>query len=88
MMADMASRKEAMAHARCGGCEKGKCPKTAKECDPTSDCCLSCPMCYVMLLPVSIGHSDPVSVSLEYPAWTPSYAYQYSVSPWKPPNAA
>jgi len=88
LMADIASRMEAMAHSGCGECAKGKCPKSSKECNPTSDCCLSCPMCFVMLLPTPIKHSDPVTVSLEYPVWTSSYAYQYCVSCWKPPNAA
>jgi hypothetical protein len=45
-------------------------------------------MCFVMVMPVSVEQAHPVSVSLEYPVWTPSYAYQYSVSCWKPPNAA
>jgi len=45
-------------------------------------------MCYVTLLPVTIGHSGPVFVSVEYPAWASSYSFQYSISCWKPPNAA
>jgi hypothetical protein len=88
MMVEVASRMEATAHSGCGGCAKGKCPKSSKECKPASDCCVNCPMCYVTLLPVTIGHSGPVFVSVEYPAWASSYSFQYSISCWKPPNAA
>src|ERR1700722_5023471 len=43
-----------------GGCchaakpvaSRQQCPKPLKGCNTGADCCLNCPLCYVMLLPV------------------------------------
>ncbi|HWB93970.1 MAG TPA: hypothetical protein VG605_19080 [Puia sp.] len=67
---------------------EGHCPRPSKGCSPTSDCCLNCPLCFQMLLPVSAERTGVGAVSVEYPEWTSSYVYLYFASCWKPPNMA
>ena len=55
---------------------------------PTTDCCLNCPLCYVMLMPASLERIGAPVVLREYGVWTSSYVYLYQASCWKPPNAA
>lgn len=92
MMAAMTPVSECAAHSSggdcCHGAVKGRCPKPTKGCNPTSDCCLNCPLCFVMLLPAGVERGEAATVSLEYPEWASSYLYLYHASCWKPPNAA
>ncbi|HEY4337375.1 MAG TPA: hypothetical protein VGM89_15800 [Puia sp.] len=68
-------------------CPKGKeCPK--EGCNPTSDCCLNCPLCYTAILPTVAQHTTAQSPGQEYNLWASSYVYNYRSSCWKPPNAA
>ncbi|HXB08554.1 MAG TPA: hypothetical protein VNW04_15590 [Puia sp.] len=75
-------------HQEMGGDNSGHCPKPEKGCNPQADCCLNCPLCYVVVLP---GSAEPVQLevaSREYATWISSYGYLYHASCWKPPNAA
>jgi hypothetical protein len=66
--------------------KKGQGP--SKGCNPAADCCLNCPLCYVMVLPASPATDGITTVQQEYAVWTSSYVYLYHSSCWKPPNAA
>jgi hypothetical protein len=93
MMA-VACRPVAEAHAAptcchgAGQAEKKECPKPGKGCNPAADCCLNCPMCFVMVVPALVTGVEEQGVSTEYPVLSSSYAYSYYASCWKPPNAA
>jgi len=61
----------------------------AKGCNPTAaDCCLNCPLCYVMVLPTHPEKTQVDAVRREYIVWNSSYVYLYHTFCWKPPNAA
>ena len=84
---------EAQTPAKCcdqamSGGKSGHCPKPEKGCNPQADCCLNCPLCYVMELPGSPAAAQTRVGSLEYGAWISSYVYLYHASCWKPPNVA
>ena len=68
--------------------KKGQCPKQSKGCNSGADCCLNCPLCYVMLLPVSPERAGIVTGVREYGVWHTAYLYHYHASCWKPPNQA
>jgi hypothetical protein len=68
--------------------KKNQCPKPEKGCNPTTDCCLNCPMCYVTLLPTSPGRIGVQKPAQEYAVWRSSYVYLFQATCWKPPNAA
>ena len=68
--------------------KKEQCPKQSKGCNSAADCCLNCPLCYVMLLPVSPERAGIVTGVREYGVWHTAYLYHYHASCWKPPNQA
>ena len=68
--------------------KKGQCPKQSKGCNSGADCCLNCPLCYVMILPVSPERAGTVIRAREYGVWRDPYLYHYHASCWKPPNQA
>ena len=68
--------------------KKGQCPKQSKGCNSGADCCLNCPLCYVMLLPVSPERAGIATGVREYGVWHTAYLYHYHASCWKPPNQA
>jgi len=86
----------ATATAADGGCchrakpaaTKEECPKPLKGCNAGADCCLNCPLCYVVLLPVSVDRAEEVAGAREYGDWRATYVYHYHASCWKPPNQA
>jgi hypothetical protein len=71
-------------------CHQGKeqCPKPLKGCNAGADCCLNCPLCFVMLLPVSADRAAAIAGAREYGVWHTAYLYHYHASCWKPPNQA
>jgi hypothetical protein len=79
----------AMPAGKKGQCpKKEQCPKPSKGCNSGADCCLNCPLCYVMLLPVSAERAGMVTGAREYGVWHAAYLYHYHASCWKPPNQA
>ena len=68
--------------------KKGQCPKQSKGCNSGADCCLNCPLCYIMLLPLSPERAGIVTGAREYGVWHTAYLYHYHASCWKPPNQA
>jgi hypothetical protein len=65
------------------------CPKPEKQDKGAADCCLSCPMCYTMILPSAQEHTQFfVTVKKLYPSFQSNYVYGYPTDAWKPPNRA
>ena len=64
------------------------CKKPAKEgCSNTSDCCLNCPLCYVMTIAgVAMPGKSSGAVKKEYPHYQSNYIFIYCSTTWKPPN--
>jgi hypothetical protein len=66
-----------------------KCPKDGKGEKGCADCCISCPLCYTMILPVT-GQDEQLSKAITpvYGDLPVAYLYQYYADVWRPPNAA
>jgi len=66
-----------------------ECPKEGQRDKGGADCCMSCPMCYTMILPVA-SHEGPLEsvVTQSYPDLQSVYLYSYHADAWKPPIKA
>jgi hypothetical protein len=70
---------------KCPKDEKQKCPKDEKGC---ADCCMSCPLCYTMILSVFNREGQPSGIIASlYGEFPVAYLYQYYADVWRPPNA-
>jgi hypothetical protein len=69
--------------------DRHQCPKPEKKGNGATDCCLSCPMCYTMILPSAQEHTQFfVTVKKLYPSFQSEHVYGYPTDAWKPPNRA
>jgi hypothetical protein len=66
--------------------EGGQCPQPSKERNAKTDCCMNCPLCYVMLLPAVAGLAAIKPDKRLYVSFESSYQYTFYCSSWKPPN--
>lgn len=88
-LVEYAATPRAMAHRVHECCQERTAKgKPVKGCNPMNDCCLNCPLCYVMLLPASPERVAIAATVREYFAPSSTYVYLYHASCWKPPNAA
>jgi hypothetical protein len=66
-----------------------KCPKDEKGTKGCADCCISCPLCYTMILPVAAREGQFSTLITPFYGELPvAYLYQYYADVWRPPNAA
>ncbi len=66
-----------------------QCPKDGKGEKGCADCCVSCPLCYTMILPVISSEGQPALAAVpNYGELPIIYLYGYYADVWKPPNAA
>jgi hypothetical protein len=84
-MADSPCKKPA------SSCKKANtpCGKPAKKCNnEMADCCVNCPLCYVMIMPgAAMPAKSPGIVKKEYSPYLSSYVYIHCATSWKPPDA-
>lgn len=70
-----------------GKASNSSCPKPAEEKCNTTDCCLNCPLCYLMLVPATTMPGEISSPAKKmYNHYSPSYFFIYYAGIWKPPN--
>ena len=63
------------------------CPKESKENRKCTDCGISYPICYVMIMPATGPEGITVVVSSRsYPEYYSTYLYRFHSDTWKPPN--
>ena len=75
--------------AKTDGTAAHKCPKDGKGEKGCADCCINCPLCYTMILPVLRQDAQQVEIfSRVYGELPVAYHYQYYADVWRPPNAA
>jgi len=71
----------------CGKMAHKPCKKQQNECN-SSSCCLNCPLCYAVTIPVATGLVKTAgAVKKEYAAWQSNYLFIYYSTVWRPPNA-
>lgn len=63
------------------------CKKPPKDCSNTSNCCVNCPLCYVMTITsAAMPGKSSGTVKREYPHYQSNYLFIYYTTAWKPPN--
>src|ERR1700761_6214003 len=66
-----------------------KCPKEGKGEKRCADCCISCPLCYTMILPAAAPEGPfTLIVKQVYADWQSADIFGYHSDTWKPPNQA
>lgn len=72
--------------AKMDGAKGHKCPLDGRGC---ADCCNSCPLCFITILPAFIRDEPPtVFVVHSYGELPLSYVHQFNADVWRPPNVA
>jgi hypothetical protein len=64
------------------------CKKPTSDCNnSTANCCVNCPLCYMMTMPgLGWGGRSLVNVKKEYALYQSHYIFIYCSTTWKPPN--
>ncbi len=66
-----------------------KCPTDGKCENGCPDCCVSCPLCYTMILPAFFPNDRPAVVEAPlYGKLTVAFFAPYAADVWRPPNVA